>query len=267
MLRGLYTAAFGMRHNQAKQDSTANNIANSTTPGYKQDKLVTKPFPKVILQNMAKTEFGKPAAQELGTMTFGVESGESYTDFNQGPAENTGEDLDFAINGKGFFTVQYFDGIAQTTNYTRNGSFKLDAEGNLVTSEGGLVMGQNIETGNIEPMRVGAGKVTADIDGNVFVDSAKRYSFQISDFDNYNNLEKLGKGMYGLIDNQGSEAVQAIQGEYNINQGQIEQSNVDITSEMVNMITSLRSYQANQRALQSIDQTLSKAVNEVGSLR
>lgn len=267
MLRGLFAAALGMRHNQLKQDVSANNIANSTTPGYKQDKIVSKPFPEVMVQNMGKDEFGRPGVQELGSMTFGVECGESYTDFSNGPLQDTGGELDFALEGHGFFNVQYFDGISVTTKYTRDGSFKLDSQGNIVANEGGYVLGQNEETGEIGPMNIASGSIKVDSNGSVFVDSEKKYSFLISDFSDYNNLEKYGKNMISLNENSTEQPKQMASGEYTLLQGQLEQSNVDMTAEMVDMITNMRAYQANQRVLQSIDGTLGKAVNEVGSLK
>lgn len=266
MLRGIYSAASGMIHTQAKQDAAANNIANSGTAGYKQDKVVAEPFPEVMLQNKDKTVFGVPRTQKLGTMTFGVKEGEVYTDFSQGIIQQTGSDLDFAIEGRGFFAVQHFDGINDSVRYTRDGGFKLDGEGRIVTSDGDYVMGMDMETGSIGPMEVGGGKVTVDNQGVVSVDSVEKHRIQLYDFEDYNGLAKIGGNMYQVTDDS-VRAEELEPGQYGIKQGQIEQSNVDMASEMVSMITNLRSYQANQRVIQSIDETLAKAVNEVGSIK
>lgn len=266
MIRGLYTAAFGMINSQAKQDVSANNIANTETPGFKQDKLVSKTFPEVMLQNMDNNNGGEPKVQQLGSMPFGVETDGTYTDFSQGILDDTGSDLDFAINGEGLFGVQYFNGDTLETGYLRSGNFTLDSNGMLVTQDGGFVLGRDLSTGQTGPIRIGSGKVSVDSQGNMSIDSQLKYSLNIYNFDNYDILQKLGNNMYKVKDNNAVPRV-AQYGEYTISQGKLEQSNVDITGEIVNMIANLRSYQANQRVLQSIDQTLGKTVNEVGSLK
>lgn len=267
MLRGLYSAAFGMMQSQNTQDVTANNIANSSTPGFKQDAIVSKPFPEVMLQNMDGEEFGEPAVQKLGKMTFGVETEGLYTNFVQGATVSTGRDMDFSIEGRGFFPVRYFDGISESVLYTRDGSFERDSEGNVVTSEGGFLLAKNAETGEIGPMKLGEGNITVDAEGNVFEDSQKKYTLLINDFDDYNGLEKYGKNMYKLNENSGTAPREAQKGDFQIKQGSLEQSNVDMNTELTNMIISMRSYQANQRVFTSIDETLGKAVNQVGSLK
>jgi flagellar basal-body rod protein FlgG len=266
MLRGLYTAAFGMINNQAKQDVSANNIANSTTPGYKQDKVVSKSFPEVMLQNKDNTEGGRPKNSVIGSLPLGVETDEIYTDFNQGTFQDTGSDFDFAISGRGLFAVQHFDGITGSTMFTRNGNFKLDSDGMLVTSEGDHVLGTDASTGQVGPMKIGNGKVDVDSQGSLFVDSQKKYNIQVVDFDDYNSIEKLGNNMYGIKDNNAVPRTLNAD-EYNLKQGSLEVSNVDMTQEIVGMMSTLRSYQANQRVLQSIDETLGKAVNEVGAVK
>jgi fagellar hook-basal body proteins len=258
MLRGLYTAAFGMINSQYKQDVTANNIANSQTNGYKQDKAVTEPFPEVIIQNKDKTVFGKPQAQYLGAMPLGVEQGEIYTDFTQGPLEDTGDDHNLAISGRGFFQVGFPDGV----KYTRDGSFSIDSDGRIVNSDGGYLLARDINTGSLGPINAGDGKVQVQNDGRVLIDSQERYRIELSDFNDYNAAYKSGKNMYITDPNNVTAA-----NNYRIDQGKLERSNIDIGAEMVNMMTNLRSYQANQRVMQLIDETLSKAVNEVGALK
>jgi flagellar basal-body rod protein FlgG len=267
MLRGLYAAAFGMMNSQTKQDVTANNIANAETAGYKQDKVVSKTFPEVMIQNKSGGDSEHPKVQELGTMPFGVETEGIYTDFNAGNIEETGNKLDFALQGTGFFTIRYFDGISENIRYTRDGNFKLDGQGNLVTSDGGYVLGYDVSTRRTGPMKLGTGDITVGEDGGIYANSQKKYNFMISDFNDYNGIEKLGNNMYDIKADNGAQAVTLKSGEYSIDQGKLEQSNVDMTDEMVSMMTNLRNYQMNQRVLQSLDQTLEKAVNEVGSLK
>ncbi|HBM81483.1 MAG: flagellar hook-basal body complex protein [Clostridiales bacterium] len=267
MLRGIYASAFGMIQNQVDQDTTANNIANSTTVGFKQDQIIAVPFRDVMLQNKSNERFGKPAVQKLGAMPLGVLSDGPYTDFTQGPVITTDNNLDFAINGRGFFPVEYFDGENQSVLYTRCGSFQLDAQGNVVSSDGSKLLARDANTGQIVPVNVGNGKVTVDSEGNVYVDSVKKYTLSIVDFNDYNDIHKFGKNMYEINNGSNANPVELGTNSYSIEQGKLEQSNVDMELELVNMITNLRRYQANQRVLQSIDETLSKTVNEVGSLK
>lgn len=266
MLRGIYTAATGMINSQLKQDATADNIANASTTGFKQNKIVSKPFPEVLLQNMTNTGALGDLPQVLGKMSFGTSADEVYTDFLQGSIQETGKSLDFAINGKGFFSVQYFDGIQNTQKYTRDGSFSIDQNGMMVTGSGGYVIGRNLENNQVGPMNIGSGEVTVDESGNIYVDSVKKYSFVIRDFNDYSNIQRYGKNMYEVKENTNTRPIDLSEGSYQIGQGKLEGSNVDVAQEMVSMITNLRSYQASQRVLQAIDETLGKTVNEVGAL-
>jgi flagellar basal-body rod protein FlgG len=262
MLRGIYTAVMGMKNSQKKQDTTADNIANSNTTGYKTDRISTKSFPEVMIQNKDKVIFDIPRVQKLGTMPLGVEEGDVYTDFKQGFMNNTGNDLDFAIEGRGFFSIQYPDGV----KYTRDGAFNIDIMGRLVRSDGGMVLGRDLETGTIGPVYAAGGKLSANTDGTISIDNEPKYILDIVDFDNFESLEKSGGNMY-VPAGANVQPLPADPGATLVKQGSLEQSNVDMTEEMVNMITNLRSYQANQRVIQSMDETLGKAENEVGSLR
>lgn len=265
VLRGLYTAAFGMKQNQVRQDVAANNIANSETTGYKGDAVVARPFPEVMLQNMDDNGLGEPKVQKLGPLPLGVETEGPYTDFSQGVSVETGRDLDFYIEGRGFFPIRYFDGISESIKYTRDGSFSLDSDGNVVTSEGGHLLVRDAETGQTVPMKLDGDEITIDGNGNILVDNVKKYSFIINDFDDYSNIEKYGKNMYSIRDGSGAAVFDADGSR--VVQGSLEQSNVDMTSEITNMISNFRNYQANQRVLKAIDETLDKTVNQVGSVK
>ena len=265
MLRGLYTAASGMINAQYKQDVTANNIANSDTTGFKQDKVISKTFKEVMLQNKENDIFGIPHAQELGTLAFGVDTEGLYTDFKQGDIKSTGRGLDLAITGLGWFNIDSSDETGKKTMYTRDGSFSVDGSGNIVSSDNGYVLAKDISTNRIGPMQVGNSKVTIDSDGDVFLDSVKKYTLEISQFSDYTQIEKNSKNMY--IPKNGVVPDKSNTQNFAISQGSLEASNNDILSEMTNMITNLRSFQANQKVMQSIDETLAKTVNEVGSLK
>jgi flagellar basal-body rod protein FlgF len=266
MIRGLYTAAFGMIENQTRQDVTANNIANSETTGYKEDKIVDREFPEVMLQNEYSNGLGRDV-HRLGSMPLGVTGEGPYTDFKQGASVETGRKLDFAIEGRGFFPVRYFDGITDSIKYTRDGSFNLDGEGNVVTSEGGFPLARDAATGEIVPMKLAGNEIKVDSHGNVFVDSQLKYTLVIDDFNDYNSLSKYGKNMYDIKQGSGAAAYEITDGTSQVVQGRLEQSNVDMNSQITDMIVNLRRYQANQRVLNSIDETLDKTINEVGTVK
>lgn len=255
MLRGIYSAASGMIYNQFREDVSANNIANSGTTGYKEDNVYTEPFPEVKIQDDAL-----PAGNRIiGSFPLGVMPGEMNTDFTQGQIVETGNSLDLAIEGRGFFTVQSGDGKLM---YTRDGSFSLDSNGMIVNSNGGYLLGKNLTTGKVEPISTGGGKVSVSDDGAVSIDSKAKYMIDIADFENNNSLTKQGKNMYSA-----SAAPAEGSGQYIIKEGALENSNTDIANEMVNMIVNLRSYQANQRVLTTENETLDKTVNQLSSLR
>lgn len=256
MLRGIYSAASGMIHSQFKEDVSANNIANSGTTGYKQDTVYTEPFPEVNIQDDVL-----PAGKRIiGSIPLGVMPGYTNIDFTQGQIVETGNSLDLAIEGNGFFTLDFGNGNVM---YTRDGGFSLDANGMIVNSGGGHLMGKNLTTGRIEPINAAGGKVSVLDDGTVRIGQREEYSLDIASFANNTVLTKHGKNMYTAS----ASPVKAPLGQYAIRQGALENSNTDIANEMVNMIINLRSYQANQRMLQTQNETLDKTVNQLASLK
>src|SRR5688572_6078033 len=140
MDRGLYIAASGMLAEQIRQDQIANDLANASTPGYKADRTAQRTFGELLLANRA-------TGQTIGSQSTAVEVDTIETDFSPQPAKETGEPLDFAIVGEGFFAVQTGQGV----RYTRNGQFTASAEGLLVTAQGDPVLGAGGGT-----IRVGA---------------------------------------------------------------------------------------------------------------
>lgn len=259
MIRGIYSAASGMIYDQYREDVSANNIANSTTTGFKQDTVYTEPFPELEIQDSALPEGNKI----IGSLSLGVMPGWTKSDFTEGAIKDTGNNLDFAIEGNGFFTVKYNDGKTDSIKYTRDGSFSVDKNGMIVTSNGAYVLGKNLATGRIEPMSTGGREISVSDDGTVNIDSKAVYKMDITTFANNTGLTKYEKNMYDAS-SQGSTAKT---GQYSIAQGVLESSNTDMVDEMTNMIVNLRSYQANQRVLQTENETLDKTVNQLASLK
>jgi flagellar basal-body rod protein FlgF len=226
MERGLYIAASGMLSEMARQDLIANDLANAATPGYKPDRTAQRSFDDILL---ASSNSGKTIG-ELGT---GVSIAVQQTNFDPAPIKDTGEPLDFAIAGEGFFAVNTAEGV----RYTRNGRFSADNQGNLVDQLGNQVVGRN-------------GAVQVGADGTV--DPAQLATFAVPD------ARKAGDALFtGTAQGAGAGQVRS---------GALEGSGVDAARTMVDMIASMRAFEAGQRVITTIDSTLEKAANQVGRI-
>jgi flagellar basal-body rod protein FlgF len=227
MDRGLYIAASGMLAEQLRQDQIANDLANSATPGYKSDRTTQRSFNSLLLENSA-------TGQVVGPQGTAVEVDGVHTDFTPQPARDTGQPLDFAIIGEGFFAVQ----TAQGVRYTRNGEFQPDAQGRLVTALGDPVLGRGGR-----PVQVGA-------DGTV--------DPRLLDVVTLRNPRKAGDSLVTGTPGGGPAGT--------VRAGALEDSGADAARSMVDMITSMRTFESGQKVIQTIDETLGKAASSVGSL-
>lgn len=257
MLRGLYTSWTGMVNEQKRLDVISNNLANSATIGYKQESVSSQAFEQLLT---IKIRDGSQAYhnEAIGTMSLGVKVGEVYTDYSQGSVRETGGNFDLAISGSGFFTIKYTNSSGETsTRYTRDGSFQVTKEGVLVDSEGNRVQG---EGGDIT-IPTDARSIAIDKDGTITVDGAVVDRLKITDFTDYDYILKVGDNMYTVVNGATEKDATGT-----VLQGYTEQSNVNVVSEMVDMITVTRAYEANQKVIRSMDSMLEKAVNQVGRL-
>lgn len=224
---------------QARQEKTASNIANSNTVGYKFQEIL-----QITADERAIINFSgggnKDKLQEIGYLNLTNDIDSIYRGLNQGNLKDTGRTLDYAIEGAGFFTIRLDDG---TLAFTRNGNFKMNSANYLMTIDENPVIGLDEDGNTIEIMAEGD-KLSADL--------------MIVDFDSYENLQYIGDNLFK------NDQYNIIEGD--IKQGFLEMSNVNIGDEMVKMIEVLREFQANQRVMHSIDETLAKAVNEIGKL-
>ena len=228
MDRGLYIAASGMLAEQIRQDQIANDLANSATPGYKADRTAQREFGELLLSNRAN-------GQAIGSQTTAVQVDNIETDFSPKPSRETGEPLDFAIVGEGFFGVR----TAQGVRYTRNGQFTVSPQGLLVTASGDPVLGRGGRT-----VRVGDdGRVDPRALEVVRLDNPRKEG------------DTLATGTPS--GNAGTGQVRA---------GALEASGSDAARSMVDMIASLRAFEAGQRVITTIDETLQKASSQVGTI-
>lgn len=230
-----------------RMEVLTNNIVNAETTGYKKDALVTSSFADVMLQRIDDPNVDIIGSNAVGTYGSGTHVDELVTDFGQGSLEPTGKSTDLALQGDGFFAVETGDG----ERYTRSGNFAVDRDGDLVTADGNYVLGQN---GRIH---VGSTDFSVAADGTVTNASGAAGKLRLVTFDDPGVLRKQGDSLYyaygGAVPAEAQNAV--------VRQGFQESSNVDISEEMVDMITLYRKYEANQKMVTITDDSLGLAVN------
>lgn len=257
MVRGLFTAWTGLQTEQKRLDVISNNIANSATVGYKSENVTNQSFDNLLTLKVkdASEMFND---HPIGTMSLGVKLGEVYTDYTQGSFRETGNTYDLAIEGNGFFELSVVDKNGEaSTKYTRNGTFTMTKDGYIVDTNGNRVQG---ESGDLQ-VPVEAGNVIIDVDGSVIADGEIVNKVKLVDFEDYNYLEKFADNLYQPV-----EGAKEIDSSGKVIQGYTEQSNVNVISEMVEMINITRAYEANQKVMQTIDGSLQQVTSTVGKL-
>lgn len=251
MVRGLYTAYTGMMNQQARLDVITNNLANSSTVGYKREGSTSKAFDEMLA---VKVKDGSEAFinRPVGKESLGVKIGETYTDFTQGSFRITGNTFDLAIEGNGFFNISFTSASGETsTRYSRDGVFALNNAGELVTPDGDYVLGE----GGIIRIPQGA-EVAIDEMGRIFADKEYIDTVKITDFEDYNYLKKYGENLFVAVDGASEKTA-----DFKIRQGYLEMSNINVIKEMVEMISISRAYESNQKVIQTMDNSLEKSVN------
>lgn len=248
MIKGIYTAASGMLVNQERLNITANNLTNVNTTGFKKDQTVQRSFRELMISRIERDQRNV----EIGRMGTGTVMEMSYTDYTQGNLRETGNKLDLALVGPGFFVVQTAEGI----RYTRDGNFTLNERGQIVTQQGYPVLGERGEMQTISGMAIDVGS-----DGQLYLGEIRGDRFQIVEIREAQLMQKTGDNLY-IAD---EALVENAEG-FEIRQGFLEGSNVNIVQEMVEMIQLSRNYEATQKVITTMDSTLDKAVNVVGRL-
>ena len=257
MIRALWTAASGMQAQQLNMDVISNNLANVSTTGFKKSRA---DFQDLMYQTVKTT--GAPATNATTTPTgiqvgLGVKPAAVTKIFSAGNITQTGNELDIAIQGDGFFQVQQPDG---TTAYTKAGTFKKDGQGRVVTSDGNPILPEILVPANATSIAIGS-------DGTVSVQQAGQTAastigtIQLASFSNPSGLNAVGKNLLLPTDSSGA-AVTGTAGKNGLGtleQGYTEMSNVSVVEEMVNMIVGQRAYETNSKAIQAADEMLQQA--------
>ncbi len=250
----LYISQTGLSAQDKQLSALSNNLSNVSTTGFKRDRVVFEDLLYQIYRQPGGNSTQDtllPSGMQMGT---GVRTVGTQKMFTQGSLQTTEETLDVAINGRGFFQIQMPDG---TISYTRDGQFQVSSEGQLVTTNGLIVApGINIPI-NANTVTIGTdGTVTAVIAGETA--STQVGNLTLVDFANPAGLQAMGGNLFRETIASGSpqESTPGQNGLGMIEQGMLENSNVDVVEELVNMITTQRAYEMNSRVISTADQML-----------
>lgn len=256
MVKGLYAAYTGMINQEHRMDVLTNNLANVNTNGYKKEGTTAQSFDSILAYKIKDNSEGYRLAKRIGVNNPGVKIGEGYTDFSQGPLKTTENTYDLALTDKGFFAIRFTDKAGNDSiKYTRDGNFTLTTDGELVTQDGDYVLDTNGQTIKIDPLK----DTEINTSGQIIQDGSVVAAIQVTDFEDYNYLERYGENYYQPI--EGAQETEAAGKVYS---GYLETSNISVVSEMVNMITVSRAYETNQKVITTFDSTLDIAANQIG---
>jgi len=258
-MQALWIAKTGLEAQQTKMANISNNLANASTTGYKSSRAV---FADLVYQNVRQVgsqssqDTQLPSGLMIGT---GVRTVATEKIFSQGNMQQTGNPMDVAIQGRGFFQVLMPDG---TQAYTRDGSFSVDAQGQLVTKSGFAIQPAITIPTNATSVAIGEdGTISATVPGSSA--PIQVGTLQLADFVNASGLQSTGQNLY--LESGASGAPQpgnpGLNGLGTVTQGFVESSNVNVVEELVNMIETQRAYEMNSKAISTTDQMLQYVAN------
>ena len=251
MTKGFYNLTSGMLSQSRRLDVVANNMTNIATPGYKSELYTDSTFEEVMYNLVGNKD--KSVYTPIGEQSYILAPSQLYVDYSEGILEETGLNLDFAIQGDGFFAIQTGGGV----EYTRGGSFSLDEEGYLSLPGHGRVLGVDGQ-----PIRLSTDLIHSDGYGGIYTQNGNGYLGRIGVFTFADNgqLTINDSGLFGA----GGQAAQAA--DVPVAWQTVERSNVDLVGEMSRMITTQRAFQSAAQVLKIYDQLITRAVTDVGSL-
>jgi flagellar basal-body rod protein FlgG len=254
MYTGLYAAVSGSLAHEKRLAILTNNLANVNTVGFKADRPVfqVEPLPSVV-GPLVMSETAPAVMMPLNRFqehdSAQTRLSAMYTNFTQGDLRTTGNPLDVALEGRGFFAVQTADGVA----YTRQGTFSLNPEGVVVTAQGLPVLGDK------GPLRLPQGKIEIDATGQVRAGGTVVDRLRVVDWPQPYALEKRGDSLFRSVVPQPSETTANAL----VRQGAIETANVEPVRLLVSVIETSRAYEAYQRVIQAFNDTAGRAVNDI----
>jgi flagellar basal-body rod protein FlgG len=234
MYKGIYIALSGAVLKRRNMDIFAQNVANANTPGYKKERVSFKDY---IIPVDNKRDL-LPDGRVMADLS------KSIIDFSSGTIQRTGNSLDLAINGEGFFALE-------EGRYTRNGNFMISSDGYLATKDGVKVLGDG------GPIAVQGGSIDISPSGEVIVDAVPVGKVKIVNFPDTGVLKKLSGGMFATAESGDTVNAQ-------VSQGFLEQSNVNAIQEMIQVMEATREFESYQKIIHSFDEAASKTINEMG---
>lgn len=262
LIRGFEAVVNGMQGLIDQNDSTANNVANVNTIGYKRQNLV---FQNIYDANVVQKTTGTDDTKTVGELSIGSRVQKLTYDFSQGSLLKTGNTFDLAIQGDGFFKLQSNDG---DTLYTRNGSFTLNNNGNLVTKDGDYVLddrGKPIKINTNGVVMRSLNDIIINEDGQIQISNDQGNTLLqkigVYDFANKENMVGAGGSRFKPTETNISPEVKAVK--FSIQQGSIEMSNANVVNEMIKTINTSRNYEALSKLIKSSGDTLSHMMNLV----
>lgn len=258
MSETMNVAASGALVQQMRLEVLSNNLSNLNTIGFKEDRAVFRaylPGSTESIKGVSEIALfsGKQGPLQYQASNFHVEFEGTKTSFSPGQLKHTGNELDVALDGNGFFCIKGPEGV----QYTRKGNFSLNKDGMLATHEGLPVLGNGGE------IKIDGQNIVIDIEGNISVDGKQVDTIKVVDFANPYGLEKVGDTLFTPMDQGVTEDM--AEG-VKVSQGFVELSNVDAVKVMTEMIEVLRAYESYQKVIRCVDEITSKAINEVGTL-
>lgn len=256
MIRGLYTSVSGLITLQNEQETVTANMVNANNIGYKQDILTKQSFADVMVSNRQKLSGNNYVRTNIGEINLGVKTSDVQTNFTQGAFKTSDSSTDFAIDGRGFFTVKR----GNQTLFTRDGNFKIDQQGYLITNNGDRVLGRNLVTGNQEDIFIGDKEFSLDGENRLqFQDGTVTHQLLTADFSNedYDKLEKVGNNYY-------TGGTPIYDARVEVRQNMLESSNIDSAEQIVKLMEIKRQFETNQKFVKMQDDTLEKAANQIG---
>jgi flagellar basal-body rod protein FlgG len=272
MFKGFYSAASGMMTQQRNVERLTNNMANVNTVGFKQDQASIRSFPEMLLDRVQREKgidnHQIPVRKRIGSLNTGAYMQELTPNFTQGGLQSTDRSTDVALidgkvpegkaaqKGSFFFIVEQGDEV----RYTRNGNFALSNDGYLTTNDGHYVLGQNgtrisLTDDNFKVSEQGVVTQNGEVVGTI----------DIAFSNNVEDLNQEGNGLYS-VETPLPSAIGNEEVSYKVNQGMLENSNVDSSQTMTEMMSAYRSFEANQKVMQAYDKSMEKAANEVGHI-
>lgn len=287
MLKGLYTAYTGMINEQHRMDVLTNNLANATTNGFKKEGTTSEAFDTVLAYKIKDLSEPGNLPRPMATnrpvdeaeannplnetymqrrisktgLNLGVKIGENYVDYSEGPMKETGNILDLAITDRGFFSIQYTNKAGETSiKYTRDGNFTMNAQGYLTTQDGDFVLSEDGQRIQLDP----ALDIGINTNGDIFQDGELVATIDVTDFEDYNYLERFGENLFqpveGAVELDREAMAEELGTNTQIHSGFLEMANISVVTEMVNMIALQRQYESNQKVITTYDDTLEQAV-------